>query len=160
MDNILIFVLVDFLHNLFTVFWIGGQIVLLLIILPAVKNTLGKNKESKNLLRVIKNRMSIGVYICLIGFAVTGLMMTHRAPLASQIISFENNYSILLSLKHFIFIGMVAISLFRSRLIDMFKLEMPKKEKINVLLLVVNVLLGISVLLLSSYLGVLSSIAE
>lgn len=159
LDNIIVFILVDFLHNLLTAFWIGGQIVLLLIIIPSVKSTIEDKTLSKKLMLTIRKRISIGVYVCILGFAITGLMMTHRSPSTTHIFSFENFYSILLSFKHFLFIGMIVISLFRSRFLDVLKIkDVKKKEKINILLLIINIVLGISVLFLSSYLGVLSSL--
>ncbi len=159
MASIIILTLISFLHELFTIIWIGGMILLVLVILPILKKQY-KPDEFKIIYKKIKNRLSIFVYISIIGLLVTGIMLTRDSTLSSGFLSFENTYSILLSIKHILFILMAIIAIFRSAVLDKIKgMKKEIKQKSDKILLLTNVIFAIAVLFLSAYTGVLSSIA-
>ena len=153
--------LVGFLHNLFTAMWIGGMLTLLIVVMPSMKKTLGKSKESHALNTQIKKTLSILTYISIVGLIITGLMMGKKAQLAgdySGFFSFTNEYSTLLSIKHMLYILMVGLAIFRSLIVD--KLKKPTHEvkmKLNIITLIVNVIAGLAVLLLSANTAVLAA---
>ena len=151
--------LISFLHELFTIIWIGGMILLVLVILPILKKQY-KPDEFKIIYKKIKSRLSIFVYISIIGLLVTGIILTRDSTLSGGFLSFENTYSILLSIKHILFILMAIIAIFRSAVLDRIKgMKKEIKQKSDKILLLTNVVFAVAVLFLSAYTGVLSSIA-
>ncbi|MBN2156773.1 MAG: hypothetical protein JW776_12090 [Candidatus Lokiarchaeota archaeon] len=154
--------LVNFLHNVFTAMWVGGMLTLLFAVMPSMRKILGKSKESQALNTQIKKTLSVLTYISIVGLIITGLMMGKKAQLAGDytgFFSFGTEYSTLLSIKHLLYILMVALAIFRSVIVD--RLKKPTQEmkmKINMYLLILNVIAGLAVLLLSSNIAVLASI--
>ncbi len=158
MTNPAIPIAVLFLHNLFTVVWIGGLIILGVVVLPITSKTLGKGPKTKELIDKIQNRLSVFVYISILGLLGTGMLLSNRAPQFDGYFSFANGYSIVLAIKHIVVILMVLIALFRRASLKQRgdKLQ-PRRRKAGLGLLFANVILGIAVLLLSAMSVVLSS---
>lgn len=154
MQNLILIGSVKFLHDLFTVMWIGGMIVMAAVILPSVKKQLGPGPEAKKLIATMKSKLSMLTYVSMIGLLVTGLFLSNvTLPPSAQ-------YSLLLTVKHIVIALMVIISLFRSLGIQRMNLEGPKEQKLGAVLLLINVILGISILLMSGILGAESIIAS
>jgi len=155
-------ILITFLHNVFTALWIGGMLTLAFTVLPAMRKVLGKSKETQALNSMIKKKLSLLTYISIIGLIVTGLLMSNRAVLSglsTGFLSFGNEYSILMSIKHLLYFVMIFLSLFRSQIVDRVKKFTPEqKQKLNMLTLLLNILAGLAVLFLSSYVSVLASL--
>ena len=147
MQNLILIGSVKFLHDLFTVMWIGGMIVMAAVILPSVKKQLGPGPEAKKLIATMKSKLSMLTYISMIGLLVTGLLLSNVTPPPSA------QYSLLLTVKHIVIAVMVIISLVRSLGIERMNLEGPKEQKLGAVLLLLNVILGISILLISGLLG-------
>ncbi len=147
MQNLILIGSVKFLHDLFTVMWIGGMIVMAAVILPSVKKQLGPGPEAKKLIAIMKSKLSKLTYVSMIGLLVTGLLLSMTSPAPST------QYSLLLTVKHIMIALMVIISLFRSLGIERMNLEGPKEQKLGAVTLLINVILGISVLLISGLLG-------
>jgi len=78
MPKPIIFALIVFLHDLFTAIWIGGLITLALTVLPSARQVLGKGPQMKKLLAVIQKRLSLLVYISIVGLIVTGILQASR----------------------------------------------------------------------------------
>ena len=155
-------ILITFLHNVFTALWIGGMLTLAFTVLPAMRKVLGKSKETQALNSMIKKKLSLLTYISIIGLIVTGLLMSNRAVLSglsTGFLSFGNEYSILMSIKHLLYFVMIFLSLFRSQIVDRVKKFTPEqKQKLNMLTLLLNILAGLAVLFLSSYVSVLAAL--
>lgn len=155
-------ILIIFLHNVFTALWIGGMLTLAFTVLPAMRKVLGKSKETQALNFMIKKKLSLLTYISIIGLIVTGLLMSNRAVLSwlsTGFLSFGNEYSILMSIKHLLYFVMIFLSLFRSQIVDRVKKFTPEqKQKLNILTLLLNILAGLAVLFLSSYVSVLAAL--
>ncbi len=155
-------ILINFLHNVFTALWIGGMLTLAFTVLPAMRKVLGKSKETQALNSMIKKKLSLLTYISIIGLIITGLLMSNKAVLSglsTGFLSFGNEYSILMSIKHLLYLVMIFLSLFRSQIVDRVKKFTPEqKQKLNMLTLLLNILAGLAVLFLSSYVSVLAAL--
>jgi len=150
--------IVQFLHDLFTVIWMGGLISLGLIVLPSVKKTLGKSSQTNVLMNSIQKRLNIFVYISIIGLWLTGFLMANRNPTFQGFLNFSNPYSAALALKHILVLAMTFIAIFRSLfMVRRTEPSNPSKEKFSFILLYLNIAVGIGVLLLSGYLTALSA---
>ena len=149
MSNDVMITLVGFLHNLFTALWIGGMGTMLYAILPALKENLEK-KQAMKLANAIKERLSTITYISLVGLIVTGLMMGKESDEYKGLFSFSNDYSTVMTIKHFVVILMVILTLFRSIYLDKLNIEGARKRKLSFLLLLINFTSGVIVLFLSS----------
>ena len=160
MQNLIVLGSVKFLHDLFTVMWIGGMIIMAAVILPSVKKQIGPGPEAKKLIAIMKSRLSMLTYVSMIGLLVTGLLLSESSPLFTGYLDTSTQYSLLLTMKHIIIALMVIISLVRSLGIERMKLEGPKEQKVGAMLLLINVILGISILLISGILGAESIIAS
>ncbi len=152
-ENIIAMTVISYLHEIFTVLWIGGMSVLLLAILPAIKISIPDKKTRKPIVDLIQKKLSVLAITSMIGLAITGLLMTNRLVTLNGLFDFSNQYTIILSIKHIIGIFMIIIAIVRRYYLDkIFGSKNPNKEKYNVLLLISNVLLGWIVLFLGSYL--------
>ena len=151
----IIFALITFLHDLFTAVWIGGLITLGLTVMPSVKKVLGKGPQTKKLMDDIQKRHSVWIYVSLIGLIITGLLQSNRSPAFLGLFSFGNAYSAILAIKHIFVLAMIAIALYRSLALG--STSTPAEEKLKARLLVLNIVFGISILLLSGFTAALSS---
>ncbi len=155
-------VLISFLHATFTALWIGGMLALAFSVLPAIKKILGKSKETKALIALIKKKLSLLTYISMAGLIITGLFMSRQAQMSglyTGFLSFGTEYSTLLSIKHILYFVMIFLSVFRSLIVDRVKKFTPKQNQtLNMLTLMLNILTGLAVLFLSAYTSVLASL--
>ncbi|MHA1584320.1 MAG: hypothetical protein ACTSVU_05070 [Promethearchaeota archaeon] len=156
--------MITFLHNIFTSMWIGGMLTLLLVVMPTLKKVLGKSKESHAFNIQFKKKLSILIYISMVGLIITGLMLGKKAQTAgiyTGFMSFGTEYSTILSIKHILYILMVGLAVFRSQIIDRIKnLTQEQKMKLNMIILILNVLIGLTVLLLSAWIGTLATMLK
>ena len=147
--------LITFLHDLFTAAWIGGLITLGLTVMPATKKILGKAPETKKVMDAIQKRHSVIVYTSIIGLTLTGLLQANRSSLFLGLFSFGNTYSTVLTIKHVLVIAMIIIALYRS--LALAKTSSPAQEKLKKILMLLNIIFGISILLLSGFATALSA---
>jgi len=152
MPKQVVFAMVTFLHDLFTAVWIGGLITLGLTIFPAARRTLGKGPQMKGLMDAIQKRLSVLVYVSIVGLVLTGVLLGSRAPASNGLFRFGNAYSTLLTFKHLVVVAMIGITLYRSLVLGRWRgPTTPSEEKLSAGLLFVNVALGVVVLLLSGF---------
>ena len=150
MPKQVVFAIVVFLHDLFTAIWIGGLITLALTVLPSAQQVLGKGPQMKKLVDAIQKRLSVLVYVSIVGLIVTGALQANRNPAFEGLFHFGNAYSTALSLKHIVVIAMVGVALFRSLVLGRRQGPLtPSQEKLKVGLLLLNVVLGVVILLLT-----------
>ena len=142
--------LAGFLHNLFTVVWVGGLVVIVLTLLPSAQDVFGKGPQTRDLLNAIQKRHRKWVYISIAGLFITGIIQARVEPTFNGLLRFETLYSTLTSIKHLFTFAMVGITLFRS-LVIVKKLENgdPQLMKQGLQLIIVNACLGVGVLFLS-----------
>ncbi len=151
----IVFALVTFLHDLFTAVWIGGLITLGLTVMPSAKKVLGKGPETKKLMDAIQKRHSVLIYVSLAGLVLTGLLQANRTSAFLGLLSFGNTYSAVLAVKHILVLAMIAIALYRS--LALRQTSTPAQEKLKATLLILNIVFGVSILLLSGFVTALSS---
>ena len=147
-------VLVIFLHNLFTVIWVGGLIVLAITVMPSVKQVLGMGPQTKKLMGIIQKRQSFMVYVSILGLILTGLFQAKNATDFGGLFSFANPYSTVLTSKHILMLIMISIALIRTLVLSR-DTQKPSQEKLKIGLMYLNASLGILVLLLSGFSTVL-----
>jgi len=151
----IVFAMVTFLHDLFTAVWIGGLITLGLTVMPSVKKILGKGPETKKLMDAIQKRHSVLIYVSMIGLVLTGLLQANRTSVFLGLFSFGNTYSAVLAVKHILVLAMIVIALYRSLALS--KVNTHAQEKLKAALLFLNIIFGVSILLLSGFATALSS---
>jgi len=157
--KLIVFAIITFLHDLFTAVWVGGLITLGLTVLPSAKKVLGKGPEMKKLMDAIQKRLSVMVYVSIVGLLLTGLLQANRAQDFQGLFSFANTYSIFLSLKHVLVLAMIAITLYRSLVLGRRTgPSTPAQEKLSVKLLLLNMVLGVAVLLHSGFGAALAAV--
>nr|MBN1228384.1 hypothetical protein [Anaerolineae bacterium] len=144
-----VFALMTFLHDLFTVTWIGGLIAMGLVTLPAAKKVFGPGPQTKQFMHAVQKRQSVLVYVSMVGLALTGFLLSKRSPDFTGLFSFASTFSLLLSIKHILMLAMVATALYRSLSA---KQGGAAREKLNFALLVLNIGLGVVILLLTGLL--------
>jgi len=143
-----------FLHNVFTATWIGGLLLMVLVILPGLK----KNpdiKEPKVAVLSVQKRLSVVAIISMVGLAVTGMLMNRLLAGNRGLFNFTTPYTVMLSIKHILMLVMVGLAVIRLTLNKKNeKRNNPKTEKISMMILMLNALAGLVVLFLSAYLSV------
>lgn len=149
--ELLIATLVTFLHNFFTVVWMGGLIVTVISYLPALKKALGAGPQVKKVMQQYQKIQGHWVAASMVGLIATGVMMTHRSTGSIRFFMFSDPYSAILSIKHILVILMIVIALYRSLVLGRKKDPLtPGQEKLNMGLLLVNAVLAVLVLLTSA----------
>jgi putative copper export protein len=150
MPNQNVYAIIVFLHDLFTAVWIGGLITLAMTVLPSARQVLGKGPQMKKLLDAIQKRLSVLIYISIVGLVLTGMLQANRNPAFEGLFHFGNAYSTALSLKHIAVVLMIGVALFRSLGLGRRRDPLtPSQEKLNMGLLLLNAVLGVVVLLLT-----------
>jgi uncharacterized membrane protein len=158
MPKQIVFAVVTFLHDLFTVIWIGGLISLGLVVIPSARKVLGMGSETKRLMDAIQKRLSVLVYVSIVGLLLTGALLSNRAPAFQGLFHFGNAYSVVLGVKHILTLAMIGVALYRSLVLSRpNKSSGPARERLKAGLLLLNVVLGVVILLLSGFSAALSS---
>ncbi|MBN1399391.1 MAG: hypothetical protein JXA74_01060 [Anaerolineae bacterium] len=151
--------LVIFAHDLFTVIWVGGLITMALVLLPAIKSSLGLKPEARKLLAAIQSRLRVMIYVSMAGLVLSGVLLSRRASQFLGAFSFGNPYSAALAIKHLLVTAMGAIALYRSLALGRAQgAPRPDRERLGAVLLVLNAALGVLVLLLSAFSAALASV--
>lgn len=100
----------------------------------------------------IQKRLSVLVYVSIVGLVLTGLLQANRAEAFQGLFSFANPYSTVLTLKHILVLVMIAVALYRSLVLGRRTgPSTPAQEKTSVKLLLLNLVLGLFILLLSGF---------
>ena len=146
--------LLELVHLLATVAWIGAMTVLLLVIIPSAKKTLlPKETTFRDFMKTIGKKMTLLVNISILIFFITGIALGILKE------SKSTDWFTILIIKHIIVFVMVVIHVCRIKVIAP-RLERKRKEdpssrsfmklkKFQMNLVWVNLIIGIIVLLLS-----------
>jgi len=110
--------LIIFLHDLFTVVWVGGMLTLALVVLPVARTALGPGPQVQRLMGAIHARLRWFVYASIAGLAVTGVMLAQRSDAFGGFFAWGDGYGAALSLKHVAVILMAVVALTRSALMS------------------------------------------
>jgi uncharacterized membrane protein len=155
MPKLVVFAVVTFLHDLFTAVWVGGLIALGLVVMPSARKVLGMGPQTKKLMDAIQKRMSVLVYVSIVGLWLTGVLLSRRSPAFQGLFQFGNPYATVLAFKHFLVLLMVAVAMLRS--LALRRVSGPTQERLKAGLLFLNMALSILVLILSGFSAALSS---
>jgi uncharacterized membrane protein len=146
------FGLIIFFHDFFTVVWVGGLAMMVLTLLPTVRKAIGKTPQAQEFMMAILKRHSVWVYVSIVGLFISGMLMAKAEPSYTGFMHFDTLYAQITSIKHILIFMMVFIAFFRSIVFGKKQATPdPKKNKISMLLIVINFILGILVLLLSGF---------
>jgi uncharacterized membrane protein len=161
-----------FLHLLATVIWLGGIIMILLVILPGAKVSLESAPLIKKLMKEITKRFTPMANISILVLIVTGLFIGHYENKSTSLLDFNTPLNTVMFLKHFLVALMVIVHFYRglvlnpkigklSRKIIESKATSPlssrvqRLQKFSLDLVKVNFALGVLVLLVT---GISSSL--
>ncbi len=166
MSNPYIIGIVNFVHIMATVLWIGGILVNLFVFVPSAKATLEPQVMGKFMGAVMKRFKPI-VYACMVLLGITGYLMLIQNPNYAGTLTFENTWSILSLIKHIAVAVLIIIGIymFEGLLPKMGKLaaqgtspELGKLQALQKNLGIVAVVLAVVVLYLTSVMNTISSL--
>jgi copper resistance protein D len=114
--------LVLFLHDLFTVLWMGGILFMALVMMPALRSARagsgappeGREGPLAALVKSVQSRLGVVSIVSLVGLVVTGVLLARRNGVVGSL-RFETAYAVVLSVKHLLVILLAAVSLLRRR---------------------------------------------
>lgn len=147
--------ILGFLHNLFTVVWIGGLFMIVITILPAAKKSLANNKQVGQLMFAILKRHRGWVYISFVGLFLTGVLQARGRSDFGGMMRFDSTYTSLVSIKFILTLIMVVIALYRSIVFGKKGENITTEQtKMSLRLVFTNAALGVLILLASAFLAV------
>ncbi len=147
-------ILVQFLHDLAAVIWLGNLIITYFSIMPTARQVLGPGPEVKKFMSAYQKRQGPYGIAAMLVLIITGMMMAKSNPNFAHLFSTANTFSLILTVKHLMVIVSFAIALYSGFILSKGGPD-PKKEKLSGQLLSVNVLLAFLILFASSWLNVL-----
>jgi uncharacterized membrane protein len=149
-----------FFHLLATIVWIGGLVILVIMVLPEARRVLGTNPAFYTLMTRLRRRFMPMTNLSLAVLVVTGLIQMAGDANYDGVLQFTNEWSRVILLKHVAIFGMficgialqywVAPALERAALLaehhkgDPAELERLRRREAR--LTWINVLLGVLVL--------------
>lgn len=99
--------ILDFLHVMATIAWIGGMFFNFLVVMPTVMKVLDPATAGKFMGAMLK-RVRVVVYVSLLILFVTGIPMKIASQYYLGIINFDNNWEIVGFIKH-VFVALLAL---------------------------------------------------
>ena len=149
-NQLMVMNVVRFLHNLFTVVWIGGLVLTAFVVLPGIRKN-PKVSEPMVAIDGIQDRLKPFALTSMAGLAITGLLLGRSSKNFTGLMDFGTQYMTALSLKHILIVVMVILAFVRLSINKKVKIKKNMQlHKASVGLLALNALLGIVVLFLSS----------
>lgn len=100
-----------FFHLIATVVWVGGLVVLTILVWPEARRTLGGNPALEPLLAGLRRRFMPLTNFSLVVLTVTGLVQMTGDPNYDGVLQFGNEWSRVILLKHVAIAGMFACGL-------------------------------------------------
>ena len=162
--NLIILSASYFLHFLATVVWIGGIIMILLVILPSAKTSLESAPMISGLMKEITKHFTLMANISIFILIVTGIVVAFYNKNFTNILDLSNHWNLVMFLKHIFVALMIIIHFYRGLILNpkIGKLslqvddsQIAKLRKYSLDLVKANLVLGVVVLVVS---GILSSI--
>ncbi|HCG99478.1 MAG TPA: hypothetical protein DE036_06730 [Actinobacteria bacterium] len=149
----LILAVLNWLHLIATVIWVGGITFVLFIALPSAKELLGA--EAGKIMGIISRRFTLYANYSILLLIVTGIAIVALSGGLSSIRGSDLSLAGAFILKHIAVLVMVAIHFYRGLVLTRrIKSAPPSKQpglqKLSLNLVKVNFTLGLGVLLLSA----------
>lgn len=98
-------IIVNYLHLLGTIVWIGGAVYMHIVLQPSLK--LIDQRESGKLQGIIAKRFSIIAWSSILVLIITGLIKTP----SSLLLDTTSNFGVILLIKHLFIIAAIAVGL-------------------------------------------------
>ncbi len=172
--SLFILSLSNFLHLTATIIWIGGIMMILLVILPGAKESLESAPMTKRIMKEITKRFTPMANISILVIILTGLVIAFYEKNFTGFLEFNNLWSSVMFLKHILVVVMVIIHFYRGLLLNpriagiSSKINEPmvasplssrvqRLQKFSLDLVKVNLVLGMIVLMMT---GISSSLQE
>lgn len=111
MDNLFVKTLLDVLHIIATIIWIGGMMINFMVIRPVASKTLDPASFAKFNTAMMK-RFRILVYVSIVILGVTGIPMKIVSEHYAGIISFEHSWGIVSFIKHILYGLLLVLAVF------------------------------------------------
>ncbi len=116
--SLFILSLSHFLHLMATVIWIGGIMMILLVILPGAKESLESALMTKRLMKEITKRFTPLANISILIMIATGIVITHYEQNFTGFLNFNNFWNVVMFLKHLLVALMVFIHFYRGWILN------------------------------------------
>ncbi|MCA9902442.1 MAG: CopD family protein [Anaerolineae bacterium] len=100
-----------FIHLVATVVWIGGLVILTVLVIPEARRALAENAALLTLMTRLRKRFTPLSNLSLALLIATGMFQMAGDPNYQGVLQFNNQWSIAILLKHIAVIGMVAVGL-------------------------------------------------
>ena len=113
MQKVVLFGLMNSLHDVFTALWIGGLFTTALSFMPALKGLGMKSEAAKKVLKLYQSRLRVFAVISVVVLWITGLLLAKQSGTGFGLLSFATPYHSLISIKHLIVSLMVVIAIYR-----------------------------------------------
>ncbi len=141
-----------FLHNLFTALWIGGLLTMVLDVLPGIrKNEKICGGKTWLIIEGIQARLRPIAWVSMAGLAITGILLGRSSKEFTGLFNFGTPYMTAISVKHILIILMVVLAFVRLSINKRIQAEQkPELQKASFGVLLLNAVLGVVVLFLSS----------
>ncbi|XWX02827.1 CopD family protein [Aggregatilineales bacterium SYSU G02658] len=97
-----------FVHILATVVYIGGLLVTTLLVFPEVRRVIDGQPAFYRVLSRLRQRFYPISNLCLAALWVTGLLQMTADPNYDGFLTFDNDWSRIMLLKHLLIVGMMA----------------------------------------------------
>jgi uncharacterized membrane protein len=95
-----------FFHLIATIVWIGGLVILTIMVLPEARRVLGKNPEFYTLMSRLRRRFTPLSNLSLVLLVVTGLVQMAGDVNYDGMLQFTNEWSRVILYKHIAIFGM------------------------------------------------------
>ena len=100
-----------FIHLLATVVWLGGLMVLTVLVIPEVRRALDGSPALASITSRLRARFAPISNLCLAVLLITGMFQTAGDEHYEGLLAFDNAWSIAILLKHVAIVGMIAVGL-------------------------------------------------
>ena len=162
--KVLVPIAIIFLHDIFTVIWIGGLAFMLLVMVPALKKTGQDSALLPKVSKLVMARFKWFVIASIIVLMVTGMLLSKQSTLSTNFMSFASPYTSMLSIKHILMFLMLLSVVLKNILKN--KAGSPEGTKPTgpspvrgmFRFTLINFILGVLILLLSAGTAAISSL--
>ena len=152
MEKFVVFGVIKSLHDLFTALWIGGILTTAISLMPAIRKSGVKPMPAAlgALNERYQRRLRIVALVSVLGLWITGILLGRQAAGFTGMFQFTTPYGILISVKHLLIFVMVIVAVVRGFVLGgQFDTFSPSKKKLSAGLLMLNSVLGVTVIFLS-----------
>jgi len=152
----IIYGLIRAIHNIGSSIWIGGLLILVFTFIPTARKFQGKSPEIQMMIGKFYQMLTKMIAVTIPVLFISGIYLARMNSNFLGFFNFSNTYSTIMSLKIILVIVMLLILFLRKK--NQKKYMQTKENKYNIIserFVIVNTVLGIIVIFLSSVMVVL-----